>query len=513
MSYVSRSYNGTALGDVETLTGDVGGAVGVDAAYNINILGGVGTTITGNPATNTLTIDSLGLNQDQVIYVGKHGNDANDGRTIEKAKLTFQNAIDTAVTVFTSDAVVWCFDDGPYVENLTGAVWISIYAPNAHIIGAHTIRDACRWVFGHISNGTGGTTAITLDDAADSRAGVYAKTFSVSGGATNCFLNNQGYLFINIESFVFNSTGTIVTTITGARTDFKFNTIEMIANGGTVLNSSGGLISVLGNAVYNTGVGNGTLVVSSGAGIPEIYGTITEVNLETFNNITGATICNMNIARMLGSMNEAGAGNAFVGGATRIDGVGIGSVTPATGQFTTLGATTSLTVDIFTAGVVQSSAAGLFSSSNGTNGQVLIGGAATPTWANVTSSLGSVSITNGAGTINLESSGVAWSNITDATVALEVGRGYFLNRAGGVIATLPTTATAGQIIEIAITGTGAGQIAQNASQQIHFGTSSTTVGVGGSVTSTNQYDTLKLVCIAANTEFLVLSSVGNWSIV
>jgi len=143
----------------------------------------------------------------------------------------------------------------------------------------------------------------------------------------------------------------------------------------------------------------------------------------------------------------------------------------------------------------------------------LIGGAATPTWANVTSSLGSVSITNGAGTINLESSGVAWSNITDATVALEVGRGYFLNRAGGVIATLPTTATAGQIIEIAITGTGAGQIAQNAGQQIHFGTSSTTVGVGGSVTSTNQYDTLKLVCIAANTEFLVLSSVGNWSIV
>jgi hypothetical protein len=47
---------GTVDPDVETLTGDTGGAVGVDAAFNINILGGEGIIVTGNPATNTLTI-------------------------------------------------------------------------------------------------------------------------------------------------------------------------------------------------------------------------------------------------------------------------------------------------------------------------------------------------------------------------------------------------------------------------------------------------------------------------
>lgn len=46
---------GSVKSDVETLTGDVGGAVGIDAAWNINLLTGDGITSTGNPATNTIT--------------------------------------------------------------------------------------------------------------------------------------------------------------------------------------------------------------------------------------------------------------------------------------------------------------------------------------------------------------------------------------------------------------------------------------------------------------------------
>ena len=53
--------------------------------------------------------------QDNIIYVGKHGNDGNDGLTINKAKLTFTAAITAAAA---GDAI-WCFDDGAYVENLT----------------------------------------------------------------------------------------------------------------------------------------------------------------------------------------------------------------------------------------------------------------------------------------------------------------------------------------------------------------------------------------------------------
>ncbi len=44
---------------VLNLTGDTGGAVG-PTANNINIVGGSGITVAGNPGTSTLTINSLG---------------------------------------------------------------------------------------------------------------------------------------------------------------------------------------------------------------------------------------------------------------------------------------------------------------------------------------------------------------------------------------------------------------------------------------------------------------------
>jgi hypothetical protein len=44
--------------DIETLTGDTGGAVGPDGAFNINLLGGDTIDVDGNAGTNTLTINS-----------------------------------------------------------------------------------------------------------------------------------------------------------------------------------------------------------------------------------------------------------------------------------------------------------------------------------------------------------------------------------------------------------------------------------------------------------------------
>ena len=56
-------------------------------------------------------------------------------------------------------------------------------------------------------------------------------------------------------------------------------------------------------------------------------------------------------------------------------------------------------------------------------------------------------------------------------------------------------------------------IAQNALQVIHFGTASTTIGIVGTLTATSQYDCVELLCVTANTEFIVRNSIGNWAIV
>jgi hypothetical protein len=52
--------SGGGSGDVSTLTGNAGGAVGPNGAGNINIVGTGSVTITGSPGTNTLTVSISG---------------------------------------------------------------------------------------------------------------------------------------------------------------------------------------------------------------------------------------------------------------------------------------------------------------------------------------------------------------------------------------------------------------------------------------------------------------------
>lgn len=46
----------TPLADIETITGNSGGAVGPDGAGNIDLVGAQATTVSGDAGTNTLTI-------------------------------------------------------------------------------------------------------------------------------------------------------------------------------------------------------------------------------------------------------------------------------------------------------------------------------------------------------------------------------------------------------------------------------------------------------------------------
>lgn len=55
---------------IETLTGDTGGAVPPDGAFNINLPTGVGLTSTGSPGTNTITFTLDGANEGTTSTVG-----------------------------------------------------------------------------------------------------------------------------------------------------------------------------------------------------------------------------------------------------------------------------------------------------------------------------------------------------------------------------------------------------------------------------------------------------------
>lgn len=105
-------------------------------------------------------------------------------------------------------------------------------------------------------------------------------------------------------------------------------------------------------------------------------------------------------------------------------------------------------------------------------------------------------------------------NVTTATKTMEYDTEYTTNYGAGVCAyTLPTTAAIGTIIEVTGNSANGYSIAQNASQVIHFGSSDTTIGIGGSLASVNRYCCIKLKCVVTDDEFTVVSSSGNFTVV
>lgn len=106
-----------------------------------------------------------------------------------------------------------------------------------------------------------------------------------------------------------------------------------------------------------------------------------------------------------------------------------------------------------------------------------------------------------------------WTEVTGTTQTLAANNRYAANNAAQVTLTLPTTAALGDQIEVVGKGAGGWRVAQNASQQIRFGDLSSTLGISGRLDSTNQYDSICLVCITANTEWSVIRSQGNIDVV
>lgn len=109
-------------------------------------------------------------------------------------------------------------------------------------------------------------------------------------------------------------------------------------------------------------------------------------------------------------------------------------------------------------------------------------------------------------TINASGGGLTWNREAGAAVAMAVNNGYINTNAGLTTLTLPATAVVGDTLAVMGEGAGGWSIAQNAGQTIQFGAAATTTGVGGSLSSTNRYDTVTLVCRVANTDWSVYNS-------
>lgn len=115
-------------------------------------------------------------------------------------------------------------------------------------------------------------------------------------------------------------------------------------------------------------------------------------------------------------------------------------------------------------------------------------------------------------TLTISESGVSKWNLIGAPQTLVSNQGYICTSSGSfgtLMLLLPPVSSLGDIIEITLDGAGGFTVTQGAGQSIRIGNQITTAGTSGSLMSTQQGDTLRMVCQIANLKWNVLSSMGN----
>lgn len=581
--------SGPGSGNVRTLTGNTGGPVPPDGIGNIDVVGTGGITVTGNPGTNTLTIDDGASSSNFMEDVGFAAPIAGSINVFGTNIVTTAGNTLNTITIGLTEG-----GDGQIPIGATSAdpIWANITSIDMSI----TITNGPNSIDLSASGG-GGVTEFDADTGTATPMAGVINIFGgpnintdASGNTVNVNLDTSidlpdttvgftsGTLLLNSAPFLHNFGGTGGAGGGGGNTFLGVNTGNDTLSTGSANTALGAFsMGVIDTGFNNTGVGNDVLFglvdgvnniaigVQAGAGVvsatDNIYigaltggadgientaigggGAFSGVSTSNGNVIvgyaSGTGISNdNNIAIGYESLNGVGdslnniaigvsAGNGLAGASTTsnilISNAGV-NTDNNTIRIGTQGTSTGEQDTCFVAGIYQSSVGatnevviidsnGQLGSSTGSDGEILIGATAgSPAWSVITPGTG-ISITNGTNSITIDATGgggLSWVEVTASTVAMAVNTGYIMNNAGGVTGTLPATAAVGDIIAVVGKNAGGWTIAQNSGQTIHFGEFDTTTGATGSLASTLTYDSFEIVCITADTDFAVRSSIGN----
>ena len=520
------SFDGTANHSGK-VTADGQLLIGSTATPHIKVgtLSSTDSSVVITPGSGTIDLSASGvlLDGQQIFYVGKGGNDANSGTNIDVAKLTFTNAIATAAALTpsaTNKIAIVCFDDGIYTENLTTVSYVDIYAPNATIVGYHTIADFVNFKVKKLSYGIGIPTII--DKSGSDYSSLDVGTIEGTAGSIE---------LIRVRSGTLNLKFNLLTQLPGAIGNvIRVQAGRLILNGGDIITN--GAVQVITTT-------NAASVIDGSIGM--MKGALTDVAMFHANGycnlfideIQGYTVsirANGGVANIyVGYSNcvnlcETTAGSElylFVGkgsAGTVINGGGILKLFRGDGQsYTSNLSSTGLTDSSRTAKAVAVYGAGGALSEVGplTNGQLIIGSTGLAPAAAALIPGPGIAITNGAGTITVGAWGGGLSWTTKGASTPLVNNNAFICTAGGALSfSLPTTSAVGDIISIVLDGSTSWTITQSANQQIRVGALQTTLGAGGSLASTAQGDSVTLVCKTANLLWTaVYGVIGNLTVV
>jgi hypothetical protein len=523
-------YGSLAGGAINTLTGNVGGNIG-PLGGNVNIVGAGIVTVTGNPATNTLTITSVGGAGTVTALHPDAGADALPTvlgviNVLGGANIATASAANTInVALIASPSVAGSLTAGTYIRATLGNIvttngsFIVGSPANAALANNITLQKDRAGAIIVAGDPLGSINFSGYDGAAYHISSRITSTCpigtTVAAGRVASdlqFYTSPDAVGAAISRMAINSSGnvTIFTPDAGLG-------LEIIAGGMEV--DAGSLVVAAGNIGINETVNdaacNALYFYKSRVGaIVHAADDIGKIDFVGFDGVGGQIAARILASVPLGTTPGVGRVPSELSFWTTPDAISAvvervlisdaGNVTifaPDAGvglQINNGGMTIAagnVTITPFGWGAVISNGTGVLSSQTpGLAGTVLTsnGVAAAPTW-------------------QAAAIGITWSREIGTPVAIVANHGYVQANAGVGLTTftLPAAAALGTTIEIIGESAGGWVITQAAGQSIQMGNVSTTVGAGGSLWSTNRYDTVTLRCRVVDTTWSVVAAVGN----
>ena len=428
---------------IQTVTGNAGGAVPGDGGANLNIIGAGTITVTGNPATNTLTITSAGVPATYTTDTGVSvPNGAGNLNVVGGLNINTDNVVANTITINLDDDVTIA---GDFEANNINAL------------------DSLN-VFNSISSANGDITALT--GIISGAGATFSDTVTITANGLNStgptILQdlNEGVVQVDAAHTLFSDNGANGQVLIGGAAAPVWNTLTA-GNNINIVNAAGSITISADVDVpdtFNGDVGvahpalgimrmiGGTNINTSAAGNAVTYNLNPSINLA--GSATVGTFVTTGTTLTVGT-NLLVHGNAHVIGISVLDGaVTCGANLTANGNLVVAGTITGnstltiahnaffnedlsvLTGDLYVTtgtaglqnlyvgndvafaamadGVLQVDHAHTVTATNGnptgTNGQVLISGPVAPAWHTLTAGAG-INITPGANSITITATG------------------------------------------------------------------------------------------------------------
>jgi hypothetical protein len=266
-----------------------------------------------NPGANEqLSITNIGELGQQILYVGKHGDDGNTGRSMEQAFLTFTAAIAAAVALGpgpNNRIAIWCDDGGTYVENLNVPSWVGILANAALLNGTHVVADnSLLQTFRLVYDGP--ATCVTKDTGSGT-ANVNCRRMILSDGASGILCTSGDLNYAGTSITIENGFG--IGNLSTGKIDA--NVAQMIITGTGIaigIASSGGL-DFNGNSIIG-GVGSTAIYVSSTG---TVHVQVAHIECSTAYVVTAAAALSLFVNELQGIRTVLGTADVTIAGFSR----------------------------------------------------------------------------------------------------------------------------------------------------------------------------------------------------